>query len=190
MVIFKKAKKDQKKSNQPKFVEFRQMKEENIKQLKEELKKTDWNNLLVRTCPNEQTELFNEIFQEKLNLACPRKRVKFNKKIHAINECMTQGLLISRNTRQSLYDKWVKTRDTDILNQHTRYNTVYNKLIRLSKSLLHKAKFEEKYKNAREMWQYTNELLNRKSKKTEKPTITLKINGASTDDEKNSGRTI
>ena len=184
MVIFKKAKKDQKKSNQPKFVEFRQMKEENIKQLKEELKKTDWNNLLVRTCPNEKTELFNEIFQEKLNLACPRKRVKFNKKIHAINECMTQGLLISRNTRQSLYDKWVKTRDTDILNQHTRYNTVYNKLIRLSKSLLHKAKFEEKYKNAREMWQYTNELLNRKSKKTEKPTITLKINGASTDDEK------
>ena len=183
LIIFNKGKSHaDEKRKAPKFVEFRQMKEENIKKLRKELEKVNWNDLLLLTCPDKKTNMFNDILQAKMNETCPIKRVKFNKKIHAVNECMTQGLLVSRNTRQRLFDKWIKTKDNDILAHHSRYNTIYNKLIRLSKSLLHKAKFEEKYKNAREMWQYTNDILNRKTKKGEKPTITLKVNGKTTED--------
>ena len=153
------------------------MKEENIEQLKKALGQVDWSELLLLTCTDKKTEVFNRILQENLNKTCPKKRVKFNKKIHSVSEAMTQGLLVSRNNRQQIYDKWIKTKEAAVLAHHTKYNTIYNKLIRLSKKMLHKAKFEEKYKKTREMWQYTNEILNRKTKRGEKPKISLLIDG-------------
>ena len=184
-VIFNKNESEKKdKANTPKFIEFRQMKEENIKALKSEVKKVDWDKQFDLDCVNTKTDQFNKILQEKMDISCPRKRVKFNRKIHSVNECMTQGLLVSRNKKQQIFDKWIRTKNDNVLALHTRYNTLYNKLIRLSKAMLHKAKYEEKYKNAREMWQYTNEILNRKTSKGHKPKISLLIKGKIVESEK------
>ena len=160
----------------PKFIEFRVMSEENIKSLKEDLKMETWQALLANHDTNEKTNLFQEKIQHKLDTHCPRKRVKFNKNIHFIDEAMTQGLLVSRGSKQALYDKWIRTKDSTLADKYRKFNTLYNTLLRKSKGMLHKQKFEEKYKNAREMWQYTNQILSRK-KKSKENSITLKIGG-------------
>ena len=181
-VILPSKKQGKDKPETPKYVEFRVMSEENIQNLRKELESTNWNEVLMTLDTNKKTESFQRIFAAKLDTHCPKKRVKFNKNIHHVDEAMTQGLLVSRKTKQALFNKWIRTRDADLKRKHSAYNTLYNTLIRKSKSILHKQKFEEKYKNAREMWQYTNQLLSRK-RKNKDASITLNLDGKQTADQ-------
>ena len=77
---------------------------------------------------------------------------------------MCTYLLVSRKKKQVIFDKWIKTKDENVLRYHTKYNRLYNILIRKSKKMSHEQKFRDKYKDAREMWQYTNQLLARNKK--------------------------
>ena len=167
---------------QPKFVESRPMNEDSFKSLREELSKQNWEEVLLETNMDAKADKFNEALLKALNKCCPKKRVKFNRNIHSVDESLTQGLLVSRKRKQAIFDKWIKTKDEEVLRLHTRYNTLYNILIRKSKKMTHEQKFKDKYKDAREMWQYTNQLLAR-NKKGKTDTIKLLINGKQIEDQ-------
>ena len=166
----------------PKYVESRPMNEDSFKALRDELAVTNWNEVLVETNMDRKAERFNTVLLSALNKCCPKKRVKFNKNVHSMDESMTQGLLVSRKRKQKIFDKWIKTRDKDVLRYHTKYNTLYNILVRKSKKMTHEQKFKDKYRDAREMWQYTNMILAR-NKKGKADTIKLIIAGKQTEDQ-------
>ena len=91
------------------------MNEESFKALREDLARKNWDEVLAETDMDQKAEKFNTILLSALNRCCPKKRLKFNKNVHSMDESMTQGLLVSRKRKQKIFDKWIRTRDEEVL---------------------------------------------------------------------------
>lgn len=135
----------------------------NVSNFKEQLRGLNWN--LVTDCNDVDTSynnfwnLFSEIFENTF----PLRRVKRNRNIHKINNFMTQGLLVSRRTKNSLH--------LNVLNDPSDYNTtyyrtyrnLYNKLMRKSKQLYYESKLKVHSKNSKKTWDLIGEALNKQN---------------------------
>jgi signal recognition particle subunit SEC65 len=103
--------------------------------------------------------IYNQTFQAK--------RQRFNKNIHKLQNFMTNGLLISRKTKNLLYKASIS--DPSMVNRvkYTTYKAVYQRVLRAAKKLYFTSKLEQNVKNPKKTWETLNEILG-KCKKTEK----------------------
>jgi hypothetical protein len=68
-----------------------------------ELGMADWSSVTDRINVDEAYEEFWKIYIDLYNRNFPLKRQRFNKNKHKLNNFMTNGLLISRNTKKILH---------------------------------------------------------------------------------------
>ena len=89
--------------NLPRYVESRVFSGTNIGKLCDCLGKLSWNNVL--TCKNvdDSYNLFWTDFKMLYDQNFPVKKTKFNKNLHKICNYMTQGLLVSRQSKIKLH---------------------------------------------------------------------------------------
>jgi hypothetical protein len=77
----------------------------NLNNFKQDLAVTDWGGVLSSNDVDESYAEFWNCYKTCHDANFPLKRKRFNKNIHKKNEFMTQGLLISRNTKNKLHKK-------------------------------------------------------------------------------------
>jgi hypothetical protein len=72
---------------------------ENVDRFKMALQQLRWETVLNKQTVDEAFDEFSNIFNDLYNINFPTMHFKFNKNIHKINDFMTTGLLISRQTK-------------------------------------------------------------------------------------------
>ncbi len=94
----------------------------------------------------------------------PVTQKRFNKNIHKRHPFMTQGLLISRNTKNKLHKKaMADPNPLNILN-YKRYKTNYFRTLLGAKKLHITNKLNENVGNPKKTWETLNEILGKPKK--------------------------
>jgi hypothetical protein len=77
---------------------------------------------------------------------------------------MTQGLIVSRRTKNDLHTKAVTHPLPANINKYKTYKTIYQRLIRVAKKRYIADKLTENASNPKKTWQTLNEILGREGK--------------------------
>jgi hypothetical protein len=120
--------------------------------------------------------VYKNLFAENF----PLKRKRFNKNFNARNKFMTQGLIVSRRTKNDLHSKAVANPLPANINKYKTYKTIYQRLIRAAKKRYIADKLTENASNPKKTWQTLNEILGREGKSGSVSQIS--INGDITND--------
>ena len=134
----------------------------NMTKLNTELKNANWARVYNELNPNTSYEIFIEILNSHIDECLPWKKLKVKTET---NEWLTKGILTSCKEKNRLY-KIYKCNPT-IESEHT-YKIYKNKLthiIRLSKKLYFRNKFDIFKNDCRKTWSTINEVLKSKNKK-------------------------
>jgi Reverse transcriptase (RNA-dependent DNA polymerase) len=149
---------------------LRTFSQENINVFKGLLQTQNWHNVLQDNNVNSSYDQFWETFKTLYDISFPEKTKKFNKNLHRINGFMTNGLLVSRMTKNNLHKLAVQTPTVVNCNKFKLYRNLYNKVLRASKRQYYCEGLHNARKNPKKTWNIINEALNRNSMppKTEK----------------------
>ena len=160
---------------QPKFIKTRDFSKENINSFKSSLHLNLPHEALLR---EEDAQIcydkFEEIFINLYDFHFPEKISKFNKNIHFKEKWMTRGLMKSRRTKLTLYEKSLKMPTPHNISFFKKYKNLYNKVYRARKKSYYSEMLISYQGNIKKTWGIMREaagLPKRKSKLTD----TLKV---------------
>jgi len=142
---------------------------------RDELAMADWTSVTNKLSVDEAYNEFWKSYIEAYNRNFPLKRQRFNKNIHKLNNFMTRGLLISRNTKNTLHKASVTVPTAENIQKYKNFKTIYQRVLRGAKKLYFTSKLEENVGNPKKTWETLNEILgkSRKSETIEK----INVNG-------------
>ena len=153
----------------PASITYRQITDENLQKLNENLSQTDWNSVYTTNDPDMAYNKFIDTYLEKVDKCMPLKTCKFNKFKHKVEPWITKGLLKSLRTKNKLYTKYIKCLSpTEKLvkeNNFKIYRNIYNKLIKKAKEIHWHNAFQQSKGDIKETWRNINSLLGRHIKK-------------------------
>ena len=135
----------------------------NMTKLNTELKNANWARVYNELNPNTSYEIFIKILNSHIDECLPWKKLKVKTET---NEWLTKGILTSCKEKNHLY-KIYKCNPT--IESEQTYKIYKNKLthiIRLSKKLYFRNKFDIFKNDCRKTWSTINEVLKSKNKKT------------------------
>ncbi len=95
--------------------------------------------ITTKTKWRRREEIYNALFNRFFHL----KRLRFNKNKHKIHNFMTNGLLISRNTKKILHQASISEPSALNIQKYKNFNTVYHGVLRGAKRLYYTSKLEE-----------------------------------------------
>ena len=176
-----------KKNTNPQTVKYRSINNESIAQLNSALGDIDWTEVYLSDDVNVAYTAFLNKILEQFDLCMPLKIVKFNKFKHRKNPWLTKGILKSLKTKEMLYLKMVKSRNSSEFSiceaKYKNYNLIYMKCVRLAKKMYWENQFEETKNDMKKTWNNINFVLNRHRNKSNFPTVfRANQNTFSTDD--------
>ena len=150
----------------------------------DDINKIDFNSSLVNS--NDLDTKYN-LFQSQLltiiNKHAPlRQRTKQQRK-QQLKPWISNGILKSISTKNSLYKKFIKTKDNFWFQRYKIYKNKLNHVIRLSKKLYHLSYFETYKNNSKKIWQGINDLLHKNKAKNSR-SFQLNIAGSLLSDRK------
>jgi len=149
-----------------KFVQSRNYSLQNLNNFKFDLSIADWNNVLSQNDANLAYNGFWKTYEDCHNANFPLIRKRFNKNIHKKQPFMTQGLLVSRNTKNKLHKLSITNPNADSIQRYKTYKTLYFKTVRGAKKLYFTNKLDANAGNPKKTWETLNEILG-KPKKTD-----------------------
>ena len=121
--------------------------------------------------PNANYELFNDLLNNARAKHLPKKRVKYQKKLHKKSKWITNGILNSINKKDKLYKTLIQT-DTNNTILYERLKTEFNEYRAGLRKTIRKAKRDfyihiyNRHKNdIKKTWSLINETLNRNLRK-------------------------
>ena len=107
-----------------------------------ELSMADWDSVTDKNCVDEAYEEFWNIYSNSYNRNFPLMRKRFNRNKHKINNFMTNGLLISRNTKKILHRTSISDPSAANIQKYKNFKTIYQRVIRGAKRLYFTSKLE------------------------------------------------
>ena len=132
---------------------------ENLKQLNDLAKATNWNFLTEEKDP---CNAFYNKFVELYDICCPIIRKKtFNRNYHPRSIWMTYGLLVSRRKKAQLHKTAAEKNEWD---NYKRYRMIYNKTVKLAKILHLNESIKKYHGNGKKIWDTINNYINRQTK--------------------------
>ena len=128
----------------------------NLRRFKEALGLCTWNSTLSNNDVNNSYDNFWNDFHTLFELHFPLIKVKFNRNVHKKNNFMTNGLLISRATKNTLHKKAII--NPTLYNEHyKKYRNIFNSLIRISKQKSTDENFRKHAKSPKGTWDLLKE---------------------------------
>ena len=125
-----------------------------------------WESVTSENRPNRAYELFFEKLDNAFDMVFPLVVVKTNVHVCPLNPWMTQGLLKSRRHKEKLSVLRIRKPTGINTEKYKKYNSLYNKLLRVARKIYYENKFKEYYKDIKRTWDTIREALgNRKHKK-------------------------
>jgi len=119
----------------------------NIQRFKQALSNETWNDVTDDNNVNSSYDKFWKKFSLHYNAIFPLKKIKRNINLHKINNFMTQGLLISRMTKNNLHKAALVNPNDLTIHLFKSYRNLYNKLLRKSKNLYFETELNLSKKN-------------------------------------------
>ncbi len=120
---------------------------------------SDWsvvtNSLNVDDAFNEFWSIYTDLYE----LSFPKIKTRFNRNVHKQCPFMSNGLLISRQTKNQLYKAKICVNSPENAEKYRKYKTVYFKCLRAAKKLYFTKKLQTNAKNSKKTWQALNEVL-------------------------------
>lgn len=147
----------------------RDFSEQKIKNFTQQFSNFNWHNVTSCQSPGESVDHFHDLFFTIYDNFFPEITIRFNRNIHGIKKWMTQGLLISRNKKNTLMKLSVVSPSPNNLQNFRIYRNLYNKLTRLCKKLYYQDLLEINKSNLKKSWSILNEILNKKNSKKSNP---------------------
>jgi len=133
----------------------------NIGRFKQALANENWNDVTEDNYVDTSYEKFWSKFSLHYDAIFPLQKVKRNINIHKINNFMTQGLLVSRITKNNLHKASIANPSDINLYLFKSYRNLYNKLIRKSKNLYFETELNTNKKNPKKTWEIIGQALNK-----------------------------
>ena len=168
------------KSKPHKTIESRTFSQNAIVNFRNSLRALSWNSTISCNSVNTSFDNFMEDFLPLFNLHFPITKKKFNKNFHKINDFMTGGLLVSRNTKNKLHKKSIAEPSEINVRNYKTYRNLFNKVLRKSKTIYFEHNLKENEKNPKKTWDILKEITGKKSK--QQKITEIKINGLPTND--------
>jgi hypothetical protein len=138
---------------------------QNLNQFKRDLATTDWGAVLNSNDANESYNIFWNSYKECHDANFPLTRKRFNKIFHKKQQFMSQGLLISRNTKNKLHKKATAEPTLGNIERYKTYKTLYFRTVRGAKKLYFTNKLKDNAANPKKTWDTLNEILGKVKKK-------------------------
>jgi hypothetical protein len=76
-----------------------------------------------------------------------KSKKRFNKNIHKIQGFMTNGLLISRNSKKTLHKASIANPTAENINKYKTFRSIYQRVLRAAKKLYFTSKLHENASN-------------------------------------------
>ena len=119
-----------------KYVEIERYSDERVRLMIQEIERYDIYSQLDKTIVSDPTKNFDSFSRriiEIKNRFIPRKRVKFNRKKHKLNEWITPGIIKSINTKDAMYKELKKKSLNSQVYALLKINfTTYKRILRKS----------------------------------------------------------
>ena len=174
---------DAKNNNKPSATLSRNFSTANKISFRNTLNALSWTNVYDCDNANLAFNQFFDTFKDFFDIYFPLEPKKRpNKNVSAINDFMTNGLLISRLNKDRLHKKYLTTRSVENLNNYKNYRNIYNSILKASKKLSIGKKLILYKQKPKKVWQIYNELTS--GNKINNDIVELNINGNLTSDKK------
>jgi len=145
----------------------------NLNNFKQSLSAVNWNTNVIN---NNNVDLafdnFWETFQNLYEQHFPYKKIKRNKNFHSANKFMTQGLLTSRRTKNSLHKQSLLNPTDFNVSYYKTYRNLYNSLVRKSRTSYYHDNLLTNKKKPKQTWDVIKEALNTYNDNDNIPDIT------------------
>ncbi|MBM3939105.1 MAG: hypothetical protein FJ333_10715, partial [Sphingomonadales bacterium] len=158
-------------SKKEEFRSYRNFSLPQITKFKEALRQVDWHSVTSQNDVNSSYANFWNKFTELYEQFFPLKRVKKNKNLQPQNKFMTQGLLVSRSTKNNLHKAALINQNDATVAYYRTYRNIYNSLIRKSRTLYYSDNISVNQKNPKKVWDIIKEALNKQSSDNSIPEI-------------------
>jgi hypothetical protein len=146
---------------------------QNLNNFKITLGTMDWTSVLSCVDVNLAYSEFWSKYKTCHDLHFPLSRKRFNKNIHKRQPFITNGLLISRNTKIKLHKKAVADPSVGNIQRYKTYKTLYCRILRGAKKMYYTSKLNENLKNPKKTWETLNEILGKNKKKDDVSQINI-----------------
>ena len=121
--------------------------------------------------PNNNFEILSQILKYAREKHLPKKKVKYQKKLHKKSKWISSGILKSINTKDRLYKVLIQTDSSNtvlyerLLDKFKQYRAKLRRCIRKAKRDYYTSIFNQHKHDVRKMWGLLNETLNRNIRK-------------------------
>ena len=143
-------------------VKRRQITPENLALIIDDLSQESWHEIYAFNDPNESYSFFHQKLKLFYDKAFPLKLLTIKENKQKTKPWLTQGLLKSLKTKDKMYKKSIKTPSTENKFKFKQYRNKLNHLLRITKKIYYKSKFEAIKNNTRQTWALINEVINKK----------------------------
>ena len=145
----------------------RDMKGDNLKELRKSLKIKDWSNILPSmTDVDNQFETFHELLMFELDKYCPEKRISVSPKRTLREPWLTKGLINSFRKQRALYHQFLKDR-TEIKEQKYKvYRNTLQRITRKEKQRYYNNQCITFKSNSKKLWQLISRISNKHNNKS------------------------
>ncbi len=141
------------------YIPFHDTSAPNLKKLNDAINNIDWPSELSTENP---CSTFMKIFKDLFNTFCPVvTKKKFNKNLHPKQPWMTNGLIISRKSKQDLRKAALLNKTNNTWDKYILFRQIYNKTIKAAKLNHMTHIINENQGNSKVIWSTINEYINR-----------------------------
>jgi len=115
---------------------------------------------------NEKYSLLNDFLTSNINLHAPYKTLSKKERKAKQKPWISKGILTSIKIKNSIYGKFMQTKNNFFYRRYKLYRDKINHLIRRNKRDYYKTYFSNNFGNMKKLWTGVNKIINKKSKKT------------------------
>ncbi len=132
---------------------------QNLNNFKAALSGTDWSHVTNLNSVDDAYDTFWSTYLELYEMLFPKKQICFNRNIHKKSPFMTNGLLISRNTKNQLFKNLLTDNCPANVQKYKQFKQTYCKVLHVAKKLYFQKKLRDNVKIRKKTWETLNEVL-------------------------------
>jgi hypothetical protein len=164
----------------PKYITFRKQDIQSLKNFENALTNTDWTHVLEKDDPNDAYNCLSETYTGLMDRCLPLTTKRFNKLKHKKEPWITPGILKSLHTKEKLYLKMIKSKNTQNFEEnrsnYANYVKLYKRVLRQAKAQHWQIQFEKTKRDMKQTWKNINKVLQKTQNKQDFPDAFL-LNG-------------
>ena len=150
-----------------KSIKVRNLSDENINRIKEDLNQKDWPKILRPLQCNESFEYFHNFLCDSIDRHAPEETHKISYRKQIKDPWITRGILTSLAKQKRLYWEQLHSKSAVSTHKYRRYRNLLKSIVRRCKNTYLHEKYVEFKQDSRKLWKLVNKIIGKSNNKTE-----------------------